>query len=212
MTETGQAERWRRGWHTAANSAAVAPGPVGLPKGLFVSNKRIAFIVLGGLALICTSGCMRTVDEVKAGFEGAEGIVTPYAGESLASYSNFELEINNDIGDHLPPRFTAYLRQEFAKRMAEKQIPQDPRGKTAVVSVEIRYFELQGTYGKMMARVEEVIARGKIVDKKSGHVLGTADLVGRTTEYVAAGTQKKAEGLAKAIVEWIQMRYPGGKR
>jgi hypothetical protein len=174
---------------------------------LFVDNKRIAVIVLGGVAVVCASGCMRGVEEVKAGFQGAEGIVVPYAGESLAPYSNFELgEVKNDIGDYLPPRFIAYLRQEFAVRAAEKQVPQDPRGKTAVIRVQIRYFELQGTYGKIMAHVEEVIARAEIVDKKSGRAIGTADLAGRTTEYVAAGTRKKAEGLAKAIVEWIQMR------
>jgi hypothetical protein len=178
-----------------------------------VNNKRIAFIVLGALASACVSGC-RAGEEAVAEFQGAEGIVRPLdAGTSLATYSNFELgEVKNDIGDYLPPRFTTYLRQEFAKRAADKELPQNPRGRTAVIRVEIRYFELQGTYGKIMARVEEVIARAQIVDKKSGQALGAADLAGRTTEYVTAGTQMKAQGLAKAIVEWIQMYYPGGKR
>jgi hypothetical protein len=179
-----------------------------LPKGLVVNNKRIAFIVLGGLAMVCTSGCMRGAQEIVAEFRGAEGVVSPLdAGTSLASYSNFELgETKNDIGGQLPPRFTAYLRQ------ADKQLPQDPRGRTAVICMEVLYFELQGTYGKIMKPLEEVVVRAQIVDKKSNRVLATANLVGRSTEYNTAGTQKKAEGLAKAIVEWIQMYYPGGKR
>ena len=58
------------------------------------------------------------------------------------------------------------------------------------------------------AALEFAVARVEFVDKDSGKVLGRSSCVGRTTERVNLGVGKKAEGLAKAIVKWIDARYP----
>jgi hypothetical protein len=46
------------------------------------------------------------------------------------------------------------------------------------------------------------------VDKDTGKVLGSANCIGRTAERVNIGVEKKAEGLSKAFIAWIESRYP----
>jgi hypothetical protein len=62
--------------------------------------------------------------------------------------------------------------------------------------------------GYAFGNFEEVLARVEFVDKATNKVMGTANCIGRTAETVNVGVETKAEGLAKAIVNWIADRYP----
>ncbi len=74
------------------------------------------------------------------------------------------------------------------------------------------HYEDSSVVGKALGPLEFVVARVQFVDKDSGKVLATVNCVGRTTTRVNLGVARKAEGLAKAIVRWIDERYPKDKR
>jgi hypothetical protein len=52
----------------------------------------------------------------------------------------------------------------------------------------------------------------QLVDAASGEVISEAMCVGRTKESVNLGPAKKAEGLSKAIVEWIKPGFPAREK
>jgi hypothetical protein len=62
--------------------------------------------------------------------------------------------------------------------------------------------------GKAFGPLEEVIVRTRMVDQATGQTLGIAHCIGRTTNRVNLGVDKKADGLAKAFAEWIKARHP----
>jgi len=61
-----------------------------------------------------------------------------------------------------------------------------------------------GAFGPL----EEAVCEVQLVDKASGEVIGNATCVGRSTATVNQGLDKKAQGLAKAIVDWIKSNRP----
>ena len=92
--------------------------------------------------------------------------------------------------------------------MGEADIPKKSGGKTAVITGRIVHFEDKSTASSMVAPLEEVIMRAKLVDKGSGAALGEANCIGRTTTRTTLGVERKAEGLAKAFINWIKSGYP----
>ena len=91
--------------------------------------------------------------------------------------------------------------------MASKKLPNDPSGKTLVIRGRILHYEDSGILGHITP-LEQVIARIELVDKATGQVIGVANCIGRSTTSLNAGVAKKGEGLAKAIVSWLDKRYP----
>ena len=108
----------------------------------------------------------------------------------------------------VPPDLWADLRTAFAEELAEKGLPNDSSGKTLLIRGRIVHYEGDGILGLALSPLEEVVARIELVDKDSGNVLGVANCIGRTTASVNTGVEKKAQGLAKAIVSWLDKRYP----
>jgi len=174
----------------------------------------VAMIVAAGFV---APGCLsRAVKEGFGTVRGAKGVYAPVmplapskTDKVLASYAHFELgTFTDDFGGRTPPRLLRVLPTEFEKELAVKKLPNGPGGKTLLVRGSILYYEAEGLMGLAFGDFEEVLARVEFVDKASNKVLGVYDCVGRTTESVNRGVEKKAEGLAKAMVAVISDYYP----
>ena len=175
-------------------------------------------LAAGLLAL--TTGCATGAKEVVGLVRGAKGVYAPIQTVStdtesrpLGEYRRFEIgQITDDFGGKVPSDLMMHCRVAFPEALAEKKLPNDPAGKTLLIRGKILHYESAGTVGVAIGPLEEVVARLELVDKDSGQVLGTANCIGRTTDRVNVGVEKKGQGLAKAIVSWLDKRYPKESR
>ena len=99
------------------------------------------------------------------------------------------------------------LGEKFALELAKTKLPVGG-AKTLLGRGKVLHYEDSSTVGKAVGPVEFVVARIEFVDKGTDSVIGVANCVGRTTARVNLGAEEKAEGLARAIVKWIDERYP----
>lgn len=174
-------------------------------------NRTRTLLLLSALAAITAPGCLSTVIREGAGkVRGAKGIVAPVQPlASVNEYTRFELgAIQDDTGGKVPPAFLHALPRDWQENLADSRLP-NVEGKTAVLRGRIVHYEDSGTLLAALSPLEEVICRTELVDKASGQVLGVANCVGRTTENVNRGPSKKADGLAKAFVSWIESGMRG---
>jgi len=131
----------------------------------------------------------------------------------LGEYTRFELgEISDQMGGKVPRDLWTYLPGEFRRELNGNKLPDERGGKTLLVRGAVLHYEDASLLGFVAGPLEEVVTRIELVDKGSNKVLGTANCIGRTTERVNAGVKEKAQGLAKAIVSWIDARYPKERR
>ena len=122
----------------------------------------------------------------------------------LAGYTRFELgTFTDEIGGKVPPMLMPHFRMEFRQQLEEHGLASRASGKTLIIRGQILHYEGSGTMGVLLSAVEEVIVRTELVDKSSGKVLAVGNCIGRSKTRVNRGVRKKAEGLAKSIVEWI---------
>ena len=178
------------------------------PRNLVVLSSLLTLVAFG-------SGCGRIVGESIGAARGAHGLYAPILMVSedpearpLGQYKQFELgQITDDFGGKVPPDFMMYFTDAFAHQLAEKKLPDEP-GKTLLIRGKILHYEDASRLGSVISPLEEVVARIELVDKDSGRVIGVANCIGRTMESINAGVAKKAEGLAKAIVGWLDKEYP----
>jgi hypothetical protein len=182
---------------------------------------KLRLIIIFLLATFVAQGCIgRAVKEGLGTARGASGTyaqimaLSPEKGAPvLAKYRNFELgKIEDGIGGLVPGDFMVYLPADFEDQLAKKHLPMEKGGKTLIVRGVIIHYESASTMGQVMGPFEEVIMRTELVDKDTGNILGVANCVGRTQETVNQGVKKKAEGLAKAIANWIGEYYPKAGR
>ena len=171
------------------------------------------------LACVATmgSGCISRIAKEGIGVaRGASGLYAPVQpvdvdqeARPLGEYKRFELgQITDDFGGKVPAELWTSLDEHFPEQLAAKKLPNDPAGKTLLVRGKVLHYEDASRLGLALGPLEEVVARVELVDKDSGRILGVANCIGRTTESVNSGVPKKGEGLAKAIVAWIDSRYP----
>ena len=127
----------------------------------------------------------------------------------LGTYRRFELgTISDGIGGKTPSELLTYLPEAFAEQVTKAKLPSEPGGKAMLIRGTVIHYESASTLGFALGPLEEVIVLTEFVDAGSGKVLGRANCIGRTTARVNAGVRKKAEGLAKAFVKWIEARFP----
>ncbi len=178
-------------------------------------NVTVCMFVVSAIVL-ASSGCTRAIKEGIGVGRGAKGLYTPIQMVStsaeerpLGQYRRFELgKITDDFGGKVPANLWPHLRIEFEAQLADKELPNDPAGKTLLIRGKILHYEDASRLGFVTGPLEEVVARIELVDKDSGRVIGVANCIGRTTESVNTGVDKKGQGLAKAIVAWLDKRYP----
>ena len=172
----------------------------------------IVLVCAGVASVECTTAAQEGIGIVV----GAKGIyveIKPVASgkisDSLAAYDRFELEEFTDaFGGNVPPQLLAQLPVKFEQQLAARKIPNQSGGKTLLIRGRIMHYEDKSTVGVVLGPIEEVLVRVELIDKSTGRVLGEANCLGRTTERVNIGVEKKAEGLAKAIADWIAAHYP----
>lgn len=179
--------------------------------------KKSPLLVCLAAAALAAPGCYSRIAKEGAGaFLGAKGSfmpIQPIAADKearpLGVYKRFELgPIVDDIGGRAPAELLSHLGEAFQAELKGKKLPDEPGGKTLLIRGKIVHYETSGMLGFALGPLEEVIVRTEFVDKDTGKVLGVANCIGRTKESVNAGAKKKAEGLAKALVGWIDARYP----
>jgi hypothetical protein len=172
--------------------------------------KGMVIVLLGTSVL---PGCVgRLVSEGLGEIKGPKGIFYPVTASRemsspapLADYTRFKVgPITDDFGGRVPPDLMLYLPGKVEEDLAKEYIPNDRGGKTLVIRGRIVHYEEEGAWGYAFGHFEEAVARLEMVDDATGKVLATANCIGRTTETVNRGTEKKAEGLAQAIVAWIK--------
>jgi len=177
--------------------------------------KRTMWMVLILSGVFAAQGCGTAAGELIGAARGGSGTFTELSrvgGEGerpLGAYKRFELEqIEDDFANKVPPRLWGLLPGEFDKALKSKKLPNEPGGKALLVQGKVLHYEDSSTLGILLGDVEEVVARIELVDKDTGNVLGVANCVGRTKHRTNRGVGTKAEGLAEAIVGWIDSRYP----
>ena len=170
-------------------------------------------------ALLAASGCTTALKEGAGAALGAKGSVTPLQStvsenqDALSAYGRFELgRFTDGMNGKTPTNLLTLLPEAFRHELAEKGIPSEGSGKTILVRGKILHYEDSSTVGMALGPVEFVVARVEFVDKDQGRVVAVANCVGRTGTRVNLGVAKKAQGLARAIVKWIDKRFPKEKR
>jgi hypothetical protein len=170
--------------------------------------------------VLSAGGCSQALKEGVGLATGAKGTLTvlrqvsPEAEDRpLGEYQRFELErLADDMNGQVPKALFEHLPEAFDRTLAAAKIPNAAAGKTLLIRGKILHYEDSSVVGLALGPLEFTVARVEFVDKASGRILGVANCVGRTTQRVNLGVVKKAEGLAKAIVKWIDSRYPQDQR
>lgn len=157
-------------------------------------------------------GCTRAIKEgvsVVTGAKGVSVIITPITAD-LGVYRRFEVEpFDDQTAVGVPQVIKDTLPGYVTERLLDKKIPIDGTGKTMrITGTYIYYEDANNTTDQVFGPFEELLARVRLADGDTGRTLGEAYCVGRSTTSVAKGARNKAEGLAKAIVDWIDKSYP----
>ncbi len=178
--------------------------------------RRVMLCVGLAAMLAGATGCMSRAAKESLGLAGgAKGVVVPIREVSanqkarpLGEFENFELEpFADQSGLGVPAIIQDTLETAFAQALTEKKLPREAGGKTLTVRGTYVYYEdSSSALDQVFGPFEELIARVQLVDGKE--VLGEAYCLGRSKTSINQGPEKKAEGLAKAIVKWIDRRYP----
>ncbi len=169
--------------------------------------------LVGLVAMI--GGCGTAIGEGAALAMGAKGSPTPIKAVStnLGIYQRFELgTITDDMAGKVPRQLFTLLPGAFAEELKEEKIPNARSGKTLLIQGKVLHYESAPPSAKALAGVEFIVARIELVDKDSGQVLGVANCAGWTDKRITLGVPEKAQGLARAIVKWIDKHYPENQR
>ncbi len=180
-------------------------------------NRRLTLAVCVLALPILLGGCLsRLAKEGLGAWQQGAGRATPLQPVALGSnpyplgaYQRFEIAPFPDKTDgQAPMELFELLPGTFLTELTKKGIPNALSGKTLLVRGEVFYYETAPLTGQIFGPLEEAVARVELVDKASGQVLGVANCVGRSSSSSAMGVKTKANGLAKAIVDWIDKLYP----
>ncbi|MFP4354116.1 MAG: hypothetical protein ACLFUJ_03250 [Phycisphaerae bacterium] len=180
-------------------------------------NVQTAMFAAAMTMLAVSSGCSTAIKEGVGLVQGPKGLaaeIEPVASTEgarpLGEYTQFRIGEISDPYHQLPAGFIDLVKQKFTQRLADSDLPLGRPGKTLELTGVVLYFEMSSMIGKAFGPLEEVIIRTDMVDASSGQVLGKATCIGRTTNRVNLGVEKKADGLAKAFVDWIVANHPAG--
>jgi len=172
--------------------------------------KRIALLSLFAISLTSAGGCLsRAAKEV---FLSPKGFSVPkkMAAAQRRSYSKVQFENLTNTGiSIMPADMNQILRVTLAEQIAKlkpKKSILDPAAKR-VLTVRGRYVyyeEAGGMLDQAFGPFEEIIALVELVDQPSGKVIASGYCVGRTNTTKLQGPKRKAEGLSKAIIDFIR--------
>lgn len=156
-------------------------------------------------------GCSRAIKEGVGIVRGGSGITTviePISAD-VTRYGSIELATFDDqTGTGVPAQLQPMLQRFFKEMLVEKKIPRVGHGdRTLTVRGTFLYYERAGrTVSQAVSPIEEVVARVELLE--GGKVIAQANCVGRSTATSTYGVKAKAQGLAKAIIDWLEKAYP----
>ncbi len=178
--------------------------------------KRVIVILMLLSCLSLTTGCVgRAIKEGFGAATGAKGVATiskPFMGGApggpLGLFQRFVVEPFADQSPTpVPSEVNRRLPGHLARMLMDKKIPNRPGTRTLTIRGTFIYYEASGgAASQVFGPFEEVIAKVRFYDGRK--LVGEATCVGRTKESVNMGPDKKAQGLAKAIVGLIDKHYP----
>ncbi|MFP4054774.1 MAG: hypothetical protein ACLFV7_13005 [Phycisphaerae bacterium] len=174
--------------------------------------KRLTMTVAAGMLVMACGGCSSAIKEGARAAMGGRGYVAPlsgYQGEGtpLSEYQNVELGELRDSFGGVPQEFFNAVSQHFQREVSDAELPTDPGGRTVLVRGEIIHYEGTGMVDTIVSPMGQVVVRAEMVDKGSGEVLATANLVGRIQSRLRQGPEMVAEGYARAVVKWLSNNY-----
>ena len=123
----------------------------------------------------------------------------------LDSYHHFR--VGTFVGEFqgaVPDEFYPCLSAKLEKHLQHNHLSAPLRRPRILIRGTILHYETAPLKSELFTPLEEVVARVECVDERTGRVVASANCVGRTMETINLGHGAKAEGLAKAIVAWIQ--------
>ena len=181
---------------------------------------RVLAMVGVMIAAMFSQGCMERL--AGEGMEAAMGPKAAYYEEkplaekkdhkALEAYKRFELgEVKNMTGKFMPPDFMTYLPAQFKEQLASSDLPKEASGKTLVFQVSIIHYEAASMVSNAFGPFEEVVARVELVNKDDGQAVSQGVAISRSEKSVNLGSEKKAQGLAKALIKWASDYYPKPK-
>ncbi|RKY24410.1 MAG: hypothetical protein DRP83_07750 [Planctomycetota bacterium] len=172
-------------------------------------NRTKLVVLLASVSLLA-GGCVgRAIKEGVGTVTGAKGVYKEVRSPgSLVAYQNFEVGAFTDTFGRTPGSLLRKIPAETRIRLAEAKLGVGGGGKALLIRGEVIYFEKAGAMGQAFGPLEEAVCEVQLVDKATGEVIGNATCVGRSTATVNQGLDKKAQGLAKAIVDWIKSNRP----
>jgi hypothetical protein len=172
--------------------------------------KRIALLGLVVTLMMSVGGCLtRAAKEV---FLSPSGFSVPTAmsGSQQNSYSKVQFQNFTNTGIATMPADMnqiqkSVLNEKIAALKPKKAILDPTAKRTILVRGQYIYYEeAGGILGQAFGPFEEIIALVELVDETSKKVIARGYCVGRTNTSKLQGPKRKAEGLAKAIIELIR--------
>jgi hypothetical protein len=172
--------------------------------------KRIVLLGLIAVSLTSVCGCIgRAAKEALLSPKGFS-VPTALAAAKQNSYSKAQIEDFTNTGiTTMPADMNQLLRialaEQIAKLKPNKAILDPGAARVLLVRGQYLYYEeAGGILDQAFGPFEEVIALVELVDQPSGKVAARGYCVGRTGTTRLQGPKRKAEGLAKAIIDFIR--------
>jgi len=172
--------------------------------------KRTAILVLIAASLTSAGGCVTRMAKEAILWPTGFSVPTSPVASPQSSYSKVQVEDFTNTGiTTMPANMNQLVRTALAERIAklddDKTILRPGAARTLLVRGQYLYYEeSSGVLDQVFGPFEEIIALVELVDKSSGKIVARGYCVGRTNITKLQGPKKKAEGLAKAIIDLIK--------
>jgi hypothetical protein len=180
------------------------------------TTKLVLVLLTAGIVLSggCVSRAIKEGVSVATGPKGFYAEDPSMGAESsrpLGKYESIEIgQFGSDFRS-TPGSLTGMIATQLREKLTDAGFPINAPGPTLVVQGTVIYYEKAGLSGQLFGPFEETVCDVQLIDKSTGQKVGNAICIGRSTTTAMQGMDKKAEGVAKGIVEWLKDRYPKAK-
>lgn len=161
-------------------------------------------LVVCGAAM--SGGCLgRLVRESVGAVTGAAGkVVDIKEAVDLTEYKGLRVDpLTVSPGLSVANDMPTLIQEQWVKAGDNYNLPAD--GMPAlVIKGEIIHYEMGGAVDQAIGPLQEVIVRSRLIDARSGTLLGEANLIGRAKATTESGKGHLAEGEGKALRKWFK--------
>jgi hypothetical protein len=158
-----------------------------------------------GVMCVLSAGCMsRFIHEGVGTARGASGkVVESGSAQKLAEYKSLTVE-SVTVARSLSnlDRVAGMIRTHF-ESVAQKRGLSGSESPGLRLSGEITHHESADAVDTVTGPLEEVIVAATLTDAQSGQIVAQANLIGRAKATTASGDENLADGVRKALEEWL---------